>query len=561
MKIVDMHIHHGFAPEDSSAPGILENFEKAGIWGGCVFSSPPEGRWSNGKVFEERLNETFEVVLQNRERLFPILWIHPYEENIFDKIDIAIERGIDGFKIICKDFYVYEEKSIEVLKYIAARNKPVIFHTGILWSADVASKYNRPLHWEALLGIKGLRFSMGHCSWPWVDECISLYGEFMNALSKRDDTAEMFLDLTPGTPEIYREELLTKIFTVGYDFGNNLLFGTDSNAENYSSSWATHWLDIDRKIMDKLGVSKAVRENMYYNNLMRFLGKSESNIEHLSPTTDDSNAWTPYSDKVNEVIEYWYNKLDFPKEYDGKFKKALAKYYISDAITIENYDRSQEDGERNLLSYLFMCEALKEKYEEKGIDTGILYDTLSDIVIWTNTWSDIKGGLYLGELGWLAKHMSMKLFKLGRLQFCFGKAECDIPDAGVKEGDDILEIHIPAAGPLSVDECKKSIEKAKEFFAKYYPEYNYKCFTCHSWLLDSTLTEMLSEESNIIKFGKMFTVIREDKADDIITYVFRWDTTRRKVKDLYCPSSLAKKVRDHVLAGGDFFASYGYIKK
>lgn len=27
----------------------------------------------------------------------------------------------------------------------------------------------------------------------------------------------MFLDLTPGTPEIYRRDLLTKLFTIGYD--------------------------------------------------------------------------------------------------------------------------------------------------------------------------------------------------------------------------------------------------------------------------------------------------------------------------------------------------------
>lgn len=560
MKIIDMHIHLGLCKSDKPSD-IIEQMDKAGIWGGCVLSAPPKQSMSVGKDFEERLDELLAFCGAHKDRLFPIMWIHPDEENIIEKIDTAVARGVDGFKIICKNFYVYEEKSIKVLKHIASHNKPVIFHTGILWSGTVASEYNRPLHFEALLGIKGLRFSMGHCSWPWVDECIALYGEFMNALTKRDDTAEMFLDLTPGTPEIYREELLTKIFTVGYDFNDTLLFGADGLAEDYSAEWVSGWLDIDRKIMDKIGVSKAVRENMYYNNLMRFLGKEEKTIEHLAPTTDDSNAWTPYNDKVNEIIEFWYNKLGFSSEFDTEFKRALNEIKISDAITIDTYDINEKDGRRNLLSYLFMSQALKEKYEEKGISADILYDTLSDLPIWTNIWSDIKGSIYFGELGWLNNHLKMKLFRLGRLQFCMGKAECDIADADVKKGDDILEIHIPAAGPLSMEECRKSIEEAKEFFAKYYPEYNYKCFTCHSWLLDSTLSKMLGEESNIIKFQKMFTVIREDKADDIIRYVFRWDTTRRQVKNLYCPSSLAKKVRERVLADGDFFASYGYIKK
>ena len=67
-------------------------------------------------------------------------------------------------------------------KEIAKLNVPVIFHTGILWDGRVSSNYNRPLHWESLLPITNLRFSMGHCSWPWVDECIALYGKFLKSV-------------------------------------------------------------------------------------------------------------------------------------------------------------------------------------------------------------------------------------------------------------------------------------------------------------------------------------------------------------------------------------------
>ena len=70
-----------------------------------------------------------------------------------------------------------------------------------------------------------------------------------------------------------------------------------------------------------------------------------------------------------------------------------------------------------------------------------------------------KAGLYLGELNWLKRHLSMKLFKLGRLQFAFGEAICDLAEKNIKKGDNVIEVHIPAAGHLLKSECEKSFEK------------------------------------------------------------------------------------------------------
>lgn len=288
MKIYDMHIHLGL---DKNGDGdILELMRKSGVYGGCIFSPPPKQFSADkGKSFDERLSEVLNFVSGKKDRLFPIMWIHPYEENIIENIDKAIEKGIDGFKIICSDFFVYEEQSINVLKYIASKNKPVFFHTGILWDGEISSQYNRPLNFEALIKINGLKFSVGHCSWPWVDECLALYGKFLNGI-RSGNTAEMFLDTTPGTPKIYREELLTKLFTIGYDIGDNILFGTDCNAEKYNSEWSSEWLLTDKNIMDKLGVGENIRKKLYCDNIMRFLGKSSEIKEYRSPTTDNSNS-------------------------------------------------------------------------------------------------------------------------------------------------------------------------------------------------------------------------------------------------------------------------------
>lgn len=557
MKIFDAHTH---ARNKTPNPEILiQEMDKAGVYGGCVFSTRPvEQDEKSGIPFEERVAEVLAWTKGYEDRIFPILWIHPYEENILEKIEIAVQKGIAGFKMICGDYYISEEQCIKVLTKIAETGKPVFFHSGILWDGTVSSVYNKPLNWEALLRIKGLRFSMGHCSWPWIDECIALYGEFLNSLLS-GETAEMFFDITPGTPEIYREELLTKLYTIGYDVSHNIMFGTDANASGYNDKWAKKWLEIDNRILDKLGVSQQNKENLYYNNLLRFLGKTEVTIHHVSPETDDSHAWSAVNPEVEEIIKKWYGVLGFPKEFDQEFYKALRDIKVSDSIEIDSYI-DENDGKRNLLSYLFLCEKLKKRYEEKGIPEEILIDTAKDLVIWNNIWSDIKGELYLGECNWLKNHLSMKLFKLGRLQFCMGQAYWDLPEAGIKKGEKVIEVHIPETGPLTLEECKKSVEMARKFFKEYFPEFEYKAFTCHSWLLDESLKDLLNEKSNILAFQNMFEIISEDESDAIFKYVFNWNTTRRKLKKEYAVSSFAQRLKDEALKGKKFFEGFGYLK-
>lgn len=559
MKIYDMHIHiRQGAPDPES---ILEKMDKAGVYGGCLFSiRPKEVNEETGADFEERLENLFQWTRGYEDRLFPILWIHPDEDDIINKIHIAAEAGVAGFKIICTNFYIYEERCLKMLQEIANLNLPVFFHTGILWDGEVSSNYNRPINWESLIDIKGLRFSMGHCSWPWIDECIALYGKFLNALNRKD-TAEMFFDITPGTPEIYRKELLTKLFTIGYNVGNNIMFGTDASANTYRSEWTENWLNIDRDIMDELGISRETRELMYYHNLLRFLGKAEGKPQIAAPQTDNSHVWTALNPEVADIIEKWYLKLDFPKEFNKEFYRYLEEIKVSDAVTVNTLSEDSADGGRNLLTYLYLCENLSKEYAEKGIPEEILLDTLRDIVRWTETYSDINGRLYLGELCWLKRHMTAKLFKIGRLQYCMAEAETDIPKYGVLKGDPIMEVHIPAGEKLDTAECEKSVDMAREFFRKYYPEYNYKCFTCHSWLLDSKLREVLNESSNILKFASLFDVVAEDDGNALIKYIWTWDMTERKLKTAAPLNDFAAKVQKRVLKGEAFHVSLGVIEK
>ena len=115
MKIIDMHIH-AFNTEINPAM-LIEKMEKTGIYGGCIFSNwPLLNNKEAGTGFDERLEEVLAWCKGYEDRLFPIMWIHPYEENIIENIHKAVDAGICGFKFICSNYYVYEEQCIRVLK-------------------------------------------------------------------------------------------------------------------------------------------------------------------------------------------------------------------------------------------------------------------------------------------------------------------------------------------------------------------------------------------------------------------------------------------------------------
>lgn len=276
--IFDGHIHITDDKVESSK--LMGNLKKVGVGGGILLSIPPENYINHLPQYKKnsftnlkRLENLMEWV-KDYPDLYPFYWIDPMEEDALNQVKLAKEYGVDGFKVICNRFYPGDPKALEVFNSIAKSNKPILFHSGILWDGTASSKYNRPAEFEALLGIEGLRFALAHVSWPWHDECIAVYGKILNICRINPSLGmEMFLDLTPGTPRIYREELFTKLFNTGYDVRNNIFFGTDCEANCYNIKVAKEYIGTDEKIINSLSISKEIKEKVFSENLKRFLGK------------------------------------------------------------------------------------------------------------------------------------------------------------------------------------------------------------------------------------------------------------------------------------------------
>ena len=262
-----------------------------------------------------------------------------------------------------------------------------------------------------------------------------------------------------------------------------------------------------------------------------------------------------------QIIEKWYKNLKFDSKYDTEFYEALRTIEIPADTSIKTYNLDSTDGKKNLLAFLYMCEALQRKYAEHGISDEILLDTLSDIVRWCDEWSQIKGELYLGEIGWLSRSMNFYLFKIGRLQYCIHSVTEGFTKFGMKMGESFIGVHIPPTGPLKIEDVKKSLDMAREFFAQYFPEMQYSYFSCLTWLLDDTLKELLPQDSNILMFAELFTIVDNAPSDAILHYVFDHATNRENVGSKECTSSFARKVKSAIQDGKVFYQPRGLIAK
>jgi len=72
----------------------------------------------------------------------------------------------------------------------------------------------------------------------------------------------------------------------------------------------------------------------------------------------------------------------------------------------------------------------------------------------------------------------------------------------VAKGDPVLNIHIPTGGPMDYEECKRSFQMVPEFFGGHFPEREWRCICCGSWLLNTVIQELMPETANLPRFQK-----------------------------------------------------------
>lgn len=207
---------------------------------------------------------------------------------------------------------------------------------------------------------------------------------------------------------------------------------------------------------------------------------------------------------------------------------------------------------------LTLAVRIKERYEKAGISDEVYYDTMSDIKIWC----EHNANRGLKNYGWLKNHVSLELFRIGRLQFqlyeCKNKTLLynKLP---FSYGEKLIYIHIPEGEKLEKDKCLESLKKADEFFKVYFPTHDYRYYFCESWLLYEGNRKFMSRDSNIVAFMSLFRLCYSMSVD--VQAIERIYGKRRLIKSRYAENTdLQKRAKQHMLKGGRLGIGIGIIE-
>lgn len=243
------------------------------------------------------------------------------------------------------------------------------------------------------------------------------------------------------------------------------------------------------------------------------------------------------------------NSFDF-NAVDKQLKDFLVYEKMKEAsLELQVILGDDEENIRILACMLKASADIYDIYKAKGISDKIYFDTMKCYTRFINETFRITGRLYFDRYWWTTRQAGCHLFRIGELEYEIMHIDNDI----------VINLHIPSDTDFSPHAVDNSLEYARNFFAEYYPETTDKKYCCHSWLLDSKLKEMLSEESNIIYFQKRFEIYDKGEVDtEFIEWLYN---TKAAVdyKTLPENTTLQRNMKKYLISGGQIRNSYGRL--
>lgn len=264
MRIWDCHCHSN---GKETAEQVLKGMDQAGIERVTLFSGYPgnlEGeRGFSRQLLRERIDHVAAIQAADPSRIYGMVWAEPRCEGVVEEVERGInDKGLRGVKLIPDHYEPCDPVTHPLYRKLEELGKPIMFHSGILYGFGDSSRFCRPALYEPLLHFPKLRFSLAHISWPWVDECLAVYGRF-NALSGgKPEKNQMWIDTCRGTPDAWREEAMRK--AVPFVGMERLMFGVDTWAGNIGPSAPNHIRKDTALLREVLGLSAAHIETFFW---------------------------------------------------------------------------------------------------------------------------------------------------------------------------------------------------------------------------------------------------------------------------------------------------------
>lgn len=211
-----------------------------------------------------------------------------------------------------------------------------------------------------------------------------------------------------------------------------------------------------------------------------------------------------------------------------------------------------EGSIRMLLCQLECARRDEARYAQRGISRTVFVDTMKCFTRFIHECGQKNQGRLFFDRGWWSyRQVAMTIFRVGALEYEFRR----------HEGENALSIHIPSDADLSPASVDDSLASAEQMFAQCYPDYKAKHIICDSWLLSPTLRQLLPEHSRILAFQNRFVILRENNTHNAcMNWVFQTDD---EVDYATLPehTTLQRKAKAYLLAGGVIGSAYGVMKR
>ncbi|MFI6481371.1 acyltransferase domain-containing protein [Nonomuraea sp. NPDC050663] len=193
--------------------------------------------------------------------------------------------------------------------------------------------------------------------------------------------------------------------------------------------------------------------------------------------------------------------------------------------------------------FLAMVGVVMDYHRDHGIPEAVSWATLADLGRNLAVDRRMNGEGWPVMQAWLTLHARGGVYELGRLQH--------------QRDDTAIGLHIPDSGPLTPEAVDASLDEARVFFPRHFPDERYSAFSCGSWLLDPQLQEYLPQDSNIVRFQQRFELEPYEEPEgldgDVEVLRFAFRTLSTPLDQLPRRTVLQRAVVDHLKAGGHWY--------
>ena len=292
--IVDAHLH---CSGGERADDVLRSLDDAGV-DVAVLLAPflSEGFSLDDPASLVRANAHLAALVRGRgDRLVGFAVVDPRDRDAPQHLRHAVETlGLRGAKMVPTGWYPYDADVQPVFAEARRLGIPLLFHSGIFIDGR-SGRFCRPTYFEALRDHPGLKVTLAHLGWPWVDESIAV-GLIDRIHGVPPDEALFRFDISFGPPPPYRREALGRALDVlGAE---SLQFGSDCFLPCSGAQIAERmgWVAT---LLDELEVDAAARARIWGGTAAAWLGLGDAAAATTSSRSDDEGK--PFRPRLQDI--------------------------------------------------------------------------------------------------------------------------------------------------------------------------------------------------------------------------------------------------------------------